>query len=309
MLSFLKKKSAVNGLTSLVINKGGISFAHVRDGNTQPELTCCEYIASANPLLEPKRFKDLLEANKLLGTHTSVVLPESSYQILLVERPEVPDEELAEALRWRIKDLISFDVEQAVIDYIELPEDAYRGRSRMVYAVAAEQTKVDLWVDWCGEIGLDVTAVDVPEMALLNLTEDLADSESGLAVFNIGEEGSSINLLSDAALYFTRNLSYCHSSSPESAASAVLELQRSLDYYESQVGKPPCVRLLVMPMQADESALMNELRYSLTLDIHSLDLNNLISSQVELTESLQTQATIAIAAALRTDFSKAEVVK
>ncbi|WP_415899528.1 pilus assembly protein PilM [Neptuniibacter sp. QD48_11] len=309
MLSFLKKKSAVNGLTSLVINKGGVSFAHVRDGHTQPELVCCEYSASTNPLVEPKRFRDLIEANNLLGSKTSLVLPESSYQIHLVERPEVPDEELTEALRWRIKDLITFDVEQAVIDYIDLPEDAYRSRSRMVYAIAAEQAKVDLWVDWCSEIGLDIAAVDVPELALLNLTEDLADSESGLAVFNIGEEGSSINLLSDSALYFTRNLSYCHASAPENASAAVLELQRSLDYYESQVGKPPCVRLLVMPMQADESPLMNELRYSLALDIHSLDLNNLISSDIDLTESLQNQATVAIAAALRTEFAITEVVK
>lgn len=309
MLSLFRKKSAEKGLTSLAINAGGISIAHISNDSLQPELTFCTYIESSNPIAEPKRFSDYLHAKGLSGTKAVIVLPESSYQLVLIERPEVPDEELKDALRWRVKDLVNFDIETAIIDYIDLPEDAYRGRSKMVYAVAAEQSEIDQWVDWVSEIGLDVTAVDVPELALLNLTADLADDESGLAVFNIGEAHSSINLLSDSALYFTRHLSYSQSSGPDAASAAVLELQRSLDYYESQVGKPPCVRLMVMPLQADDSPLLNELRYNLPVDVHSLDLNNLISSKVELPESLQTHATVAVAVALRTDLTGAEVSK
>lgn len=270
-------------------------------GSTQPELAYCGQFASANPLKEPKRFKDIIDDHHLSGTRSLIVLPDSAYQILLVERPEVPDEELSEALRWRIKDLLNFDLDQATIDYIDIPEDAYRGRTKMVYAVAALQDKVNEYVGWCEEIGLEPVMVDVPELALLNITEDLAETESGLAVFYIGERSSSINLLADHSLYFTRSLSYSRSASAESASAAVLELQRSLDYYESQVGKPPCVRLLVMPLQQEESALMGELRYNLPLDIHSINLDNLISSNVDLTPELQQAATLAIAASLRTD--------
>ena len=307
MLSLFKRKQKVAGVTSVVFTEAGVAFAHIKGPQTQQELLYSEFVPSADPLVEPRRFKEIVDANALDSTLATIVLPEHCYQIHLVEKPEVPDQELAEALRWRIKDLVSFDVEQAYIDYVELADDAYRGRSKMVYAVAAMQDKVDRLVEWCDEIGLIPAVVDVPELALLNLTEDLADTEAGLAVFSVGKRNSSINLLSDSSLYFTRQLSYNRDSSPEMAGAAVLELQRSLDYYESQVGKPPCVRLLVMPLQADDAPLMNELRYNLALDIHSLDLNNLVASQIQIDQHLQQDVTLAVAAALRSDVSLKEV--
>lgn len=306
LFSLFKKRVAARGITSVVFNANGVALAHVQDVASQPELTFCEYVSSPNSLQEPHRFSEIINQNGLQGSQALIVLPEFCYQLHLVERPEVPDEELADALRWRIKDMISFDIENAVIDYIELPEDAYRGRSRMVYAVAAMREEIEKRVDWCENIGLTPSIVDVPELALLNLTEDLADSEAGLAVFFLGDDNSSINLLSDASLYFTRQLSYNKTAPVESASAAVLELQRSLDYYESQVGKPPCFRLLVMPLQGDESPLMNELRNNLQLDIHSLNLNNLVESRDELPETLQQSVTIAVAAALRSDIQSVE---
>lgn len=307
MLSMFRKKSATKGLTSVVLTGDGVSLAHIKNAALQPELDACFHIPTANPLKEPKKIGDAVSEQGLAGSQAVIVLPEGSYQVLLVEKPDVPNEELAEALRWRIKDMVSFDIETAVIDFVELPDDAYRGRSSMVYAVVAQQDNVDELTDWCEEIGLEPAIVDVPEFALLNLTEDLADSEAGLAIFYIGGTASSINLLSDQALYFTRNLAYHRNSPPENASGAVLELQRSLDYYESQVGKPPCVRLAVMPLQEDDAPLMNELRYNLALDIHSLNLDNLIESSVELTPELQSKTTLAIAAALRSDSQRQEV--
>jgi len=301
LLSLFKKKIKSGGITSVVFTGKGVSFAHVKQTASHPELSFCEHVLSPNPFSESSRFSELVKDKGLNGSKALIVMPESSYQIHLVERPSVPDEELRDALRWKIKDLVSFDIEKAVIDYIELPDDAYRGRSRMLYAVAAQQDEIDRRVEWCESIGLEPIVVDVPELALLNLTEDLADSEAGLAAFFLGDKSSSINLLSDASLYFTRHLHYNRTDGAADAGAAVLELQRSLDYYESQVGKPPCVRLLVLPFQSDDTPLMSELRQNLHLDIHSLNLNNLISSSIELSDDLQQWTTIAVAAALRSE--------
>ncbi|WP_299181887.1 hypothetical protein [uncultured Neptuniibacter sp.] len=310
MISLLKKKSRTKGLTSLVFTEGGVAVAHITDGKSQPELLTCKYFPTSKSYSDLPALREYISQHQLENCRTVVVLPASEYQLLLVERPDVPENEIKEALRWRIKDLISFDVEQASIDYIDLPEDAYRGRSQMLYVIVAQKASVDKLVKWCKTHELVPIAVDVPELALLNLTEDLADSEAGLAVFSIDQQGSSINLLSSGALYFSRHVSY-HLSSTEvgSESSAVLELQRSLDYYESQVGKPPCVRLLVMPVQPDDSALLNELRQSLPLDVHSLDLDRLLLSKVELTPELQQYTTVAIAAALRTDLGRGDSVQ
>ena len=279
----------------------GIAFAHTTKKQSELKLDLCDFQPSSAPLKEISKFTNYVNSKALDGTQASIVLPQDCYQILLVEKPSVPDAELIDALRWRVKDMVSFDIEQTIIDYVELPEDAYRNRSKMVYVVVAQQEKVESYIAWCQEIGLCPVIVDVPELALLNLSEDLADEEAGLAVFFMDAKNSSINLMSDSALYFTRQLQYNLYSSPESAGGAVLEMQRSMDYYESQIGKPPCVRLIVFPMLMDDDPLISELRYNLPLDIHSLNLENLVDTDLELSAELQKKATIAIAAALRVE--------
>ncbi len=301
MLSLFQRRVKKGGLTSVVFTSEGVAFAHTTKKQSEIKLDVCDFQSSASPLKEPVRFSDYINSKNLAGSQASVVLPSDCYQILLVEKPSVPDAELVDALRWRVKDLVSFDVEHAILDYVDLPDDAYRNRSKMVYVVIAEAKKVETYVEWCQEIGLNPVIVDVPEFALLNLSEDLADEEAGLAVFFMDCRNSSINLMSDSALYFTRQLQYNLYSTPESAGSAVLEMQRSMDYYESQVGKPPCVRLIVFPMLMDDDPLISELRYNLPLDIHSLNLENLVHTDLELSADLQKKATIAIASALRVD--------
>jgi len=59
----------------------------------------------------------------------------------------VPAEELAEALRWRVKDLITFPVAEAIIDAFLLPEDSARGTSRMAYAVVAQRKNIEALVE------------------------------------------------------------------------------------------------------------------------------------------------------------------
>jgi MSHA biogenesis protein MshI len=299
LLSFIKRKTTKSGLTSVAFSSEGVAIANTHETASETRLLYCDFIPTANPLTEISRFSELISNNGMAHTQAVIVLPEDCYQILLIEKPDIPEEELISALRWRVKDLVSFDVEEALVDYISLPEDAYRNRSQMIYVVVAQQKRVEKYTAWCREVGLQPVVVDVPELALLNLTEELADSEAGLAVFHVGSQYSSINLLADESLYFTRHLSYNLNTPAEQASSAVLELQRSMDYYESQIGKPPCVRLMVVPLMMDDEPLISELRYNLPLDIHSLNLENLITSDLPLSVELQRNTTIAVAAALR----------
>lgn len=302
-LPFLKKKGGAKGLTAVALVEGGVALAHVSEGKKQSVLTVCEFIETSSPLTDIKLLRERIDALGLSGSQAVGVLDQGAYQLLLVDAPDVPEEEMAGALRWRVKDLVGFDIEEAVIDYIELPEDAYRGRSRMVYAVVAEQARVDMMAAWIEEIGLEPSVVDVPELAILNLTRELAVEEAGLVVFHLGSPSSSVSLLSQGTLYFTRSLSYdvyqADHNPHQLASSAVLELQRSLDYYESQVGKPPCYKLQLLPMQFGETALMTELRSNLPLEVEALDLANQLEADKPLDVELQQRCLLAIAAAYR----------
>ena len=274
----------------------GVALAvnHLRDG--APHLETVAFIEQAQPLTNSKVIAEYLSEHRLTDVPVSLVLQEGEYQLLLIEAPDVPVDELKDALLWRVKDLIKFNPEDAYLDYIELPDDAYRGRGKMIYVVVAERTLIDQRVDWLDALGVSAIAIDIPELALLNITESLCAEEMGTAVLFLEEDRSNLTMLSGSALYLARGLSY----SPfDQVENTVLDIQRSMDYFESQIGKPPCVRILILPLQVGETPLLMELRNNLSADVQSLDLADVVGSDEPLRVDLQQVCLIAIAASLR----------
>src|SRR5690606_2176594 len=102
------------------------------------------------------------------------------------------------------------------------------------------------------QAGLELDAIDIPELALLNLSALHSDDHNGLAFIDFREGGSTLNLSKGGAVHLTRHLSTVIA--PDSTRSRewdslrerlVLEIQRSLDYFESQMGQGQIARLLV----------------------------------------------------------------
>ncbi len=279
----------------------GVALAvnHLRDG--APHLETVAFIEQAQPLTNSKVIAEYLSEHRLTDVPVSLVLQEGEYQLLLIEAPDVPVDELKDALLWRVKDLIQFNPEDAYLDYIELPDDAYRGRGKMIYVVVAERTLIDQRVDWLDALGVSAVAIDIPELALLNITESLCAEEMGTAVLFLEEDRSNLTMLSGSALYLARGLSYSPFNQVENT---VLDIQRSMDYFESQIGKPPCVRILILPLQVGETPLLIELRNNLSADVQSLDLADVVGSDEPLRVDLQQVCLIAIAASLRNTEAK-----
>lgn len=279
----------------------GVALAvnHLRDG--APHLETVAFIEQAQPLTNSKVIAEYLSEHRLTDVPVSLVLQEGEYQLLLIEAPDVPVDELKDALLWRVKDLIQFNPEDAYLDYIELPDDAYRGRGKMIYVVVAERTLIDQRVDWLDALGVSAVTIDIPELALLNITESLCAEEMGTAVLFLEEDRSNLTMLSGSALYLARGLSYSPFNQVENT---VLDIQRSMDYFESQIGKPPCVRILILPLQVGETPLLMELRNNLSADVQSLDLADVVGSDEPLRVDLQQVCLIAIAASLRNTEAK-----
>jgi MSHA biogenesis protein MshI len=296
VFSFKKRKKTHDSLLALQVMPDGVALAvnHLRDG--APHLETVAFIEQAQPLTNSKVIAEYLSEHRLTDVPVSLVLQEGEYQLLLIEAPDVPVDELKDALLWRVKDLIQFNPEDAYLDYIELPDDAYRGRGKMIYVVVAERTLIDQRVDWLDALGVSAVAIDIPELALLNITESLCAEEMGTAVLFLEEDRSNLTMLSGSALYLARGLSYSPFNQVENT---VLDIQRSMDYFESQIGKPPCVRILILPLQVGETPLLIELRNNLSADVQSLDLADVVGSDEPLRVDLQQVCLIAIAASLR----------
>lgn len=294
--SFGRKRSRSDALTALHICQDGVAIAATRKKGTQRLLTYAKYCEVSNPLSNSVSVAKQIEEAGLSNSYCSLLLSANEYQLLLVDAPEVPDDELKEALLWRIKDLIQFSTDDAILDYFELPEDAFRGRGKMIYVVVAEKSLIEKRVAWLESLSLQPIAIDIPELALLNVTDGVSEAEAGTAVLFLQNNQSFLSMLSGGDLYMSRGLSY----DPDiSIDNTVLDLQRSMDYFESQIGKPPCVRILVMPLQVGETPLMMSLRENLAADVQSLDLGEMTESEEPLNIDVQQRCSLAISAAFR----------
>lgn len=79
----------------------------------------------------------------------------------------------------------------------------------------------------------------------------------------------------------------------------VLEVQRSLDYYESHFAKPSINSLVIAPLPFEIPGIINYLAGALGLQVRLLDLNAVLETQKPLSNEEQANSFFAIGAALR----------
>lgn len=84
----------------------------------------------------------------------------------------------------------------------------------------------------------------------------------------------------------------------------VLEIQRSLDYFESQMSQGQVSQIVLAQRQKDSAAMVAALDESLSAKVSVLDLAQSIGSDIELTPELQQIAMAAIGATLRGEKKK-----
>jgi MSHA biogenesis protein MshI len=234
----------------------------------------------------------------------SLVLAEDEYQLAMIEAPDVLPAEMRAAVRWKLRDAIDFHVDDAVVDVFDLPAQGRRSQGRMMYAVAAKRAAVDRHVRALdGLRGTDV--VDVPELCLRNLAQLLPAAEHGVAMLHLGERTATVVIVRGAALYLARRVDLqaavrLGGGDGEIDASAVaLQLQRSLDYYESHYDQPPIAEVAVLPAGDRAASLADGLAADTGLRVGVYDLADRLDCIEPPAADLQQACVLAVGAALR----------
>lgn len=307
LFGLFNRKKGISGLVGVSWHDQHLSLAHIQQRSGNPVLLHCESAAAASPKDAAQLLAERVRTLGLAGARCNFVLAPEDYSLLLVEAPAVEESELAAAANWKIKDMVDRPLEQLAISVFRVPRDAYRNQREMLYVVAADRKRVQQAVDLVLESGLQLESIDIPELAILNLLELCADDSNGLALIDLRFSGSLLNLSKAGSLYLTRHLNT--QVGDEIAGNAewdnvrerlVLEIQRSLDYYESQMGQGHINRLLVAPRKHDSDTLVAQLNQAMGVKVEPLDLKGKLDSTVELLAETQQACLLAIGGALRT---------
>lgn len=304
-MQFFKKKAKSSSRVGLVVNADQLAVAHMGERDGEPYLIDCRRVTLPSEREVGKALAKLVKEMGLEDKQCSYVLNRKDYNLHLIEAPEVEDSELRAAVRWKIKDLLDMKVEDAAIDVFPVPEDAYRGR-KMVYVVAALKSKIQSVVNMVTASGLELAVIDIPELAMKNFSKCYIYDEQGVAFIDLRRNGSTMNISQNGELYLSRRINT--QLDPDVMASPewdsvkdrlVLEIQRSLDYYESQMGQSSINKIVLAPRQHDAVAMSETLNSLLSAEVSVLSIAEHLDSALELKADIQQVGMAAIGATLR----------
>lgn len=253
-----------------------------------------------------------LAANlSLANQHCSLLLAHGEYQLLQIEKPNVPVNELKQAVRWKLKDMIDYPVEQATIDVIDIPTNPNNpNQQTYVYAAVAKNTLISDYIQRLMDLsGVALEAIDIPELAQRNIAALLEKEGRGLAMLSINVNGGLLTFTSGGELYHARHIDIdtkqMQSEDSERKSNIFerlsLEIQRSLDNFERQIPYITINRLVLAPFMGRED-FYDYLKTSLFLPVDRFDLLDIFSLEagVELGDlAMQASLLPALGAALR----------
>ena len=323
-------------MNAVVLCDKGIAHACIfRNAGQPPTLQSLHYSAVENKAETASVLKKLVHENKLEDKSIATSLLSANANLVMLEKPEVAENELRQAVRWKIKDSLSFDVNNAIVDVFEIPGQIERGRTPLVYVTAAEKDFLKQQIQLFEEQNLNIETIDIAELVMRNVAALLPEDQQGVALLKLDATNGLMTLTQDSSLYLARNVDVGYSSlmasnsilgehpgesnglaleegmSPDQQRSLdaiVLEVQRSLDYYESHFAKPAINSLVLAPLPHEIPGVVNYLASVLGLQVRMLDLNAVLDMQQPISEEEQAQCFFAIGAALRESVAPASPV-
>jgi MSHA biogenesis protein MshI len=293
------------GLTGVGLQPDGVCVVRVeRTTGRMPSVTLVDFRPWGGDGQE-KVLARVAADYDLARSRCTTILDANEYTLLLTEAPDVPPDELRAAIRWRIKELIDFHINDATLDVFELPGEKASGRARSMYAVAARSAAIQRRVDMMTAAGINLDVIDIPEMAQRNLASLLPEDAKGIVLLSFTTNGGLITITKQSEIYLSRSIDIGLDMLTQSQDTAglfdriALEVQRSLDYYDGHFRQTAINTLALAPMPVEVPGLADYLKANLNASVLTMNLTQLMECDVQLPPALQSVCLGALGAALR----------
>ncbi|GEM_PF-4730280 len=310
-----RRRDAETATVGLVVGSLEVCavFCEGREEDGRPRVVAWETIPYTTLGDLQNGLTTFVDRHRLQGHGARCTLHPDDYSLRLVERPvNVPDEDLTDATRWLVRDLIEFDVENAELATLTLPEDANRVRTPHMFVIAARNGPVLDLAHVIDGAGLRLLGFEIVESTMLALDERMPEVAGGSAMVRFHSKSNVLTVAHDHHLYLTRNIHVEYEqveswaqiagvvddpSGPEMMGHLdplLLDLQRSLDYYESEYGQAPVSRLMLLPCGIDTSPLAPALSEALRpVQVEAFDIQDYFAFSDPPPEDLELVLTLA----------------
>ncbi len=318
LFSLFKPAPGPTGLAAVGVTDEGVCLAYVDRAYDPPGMEVCDYKPCYNKEEWPALLSSLVDSHGLKRARCSAVMEPGTYSLHLVDAPNVAPDEMHDALRWRVKELIDFPVEEAVIDVFDVPGRNLRGHGgRMLYVVVAHAAAISRRIELIEGAGLKLDVIDVPELAMRNAAELLPEDWDGVALLHMGRHSGRLTLTHRGTLYLAREIHVGiehlqrlraqdmaeegrRTSALDNALDGVvLEVQRALDYYERHCLNPPITSMVMTPVDDLVPGFAEYVGAGVNIAVKPLELDRRLQSLVHLRDNRLRHCLLTVGAALR----------
>ena len=280
MLDWFARQKKTTGWLAVSVDASAMEFAH---GRFQPGAKSLISSYGTQPLAEGQGLEKLRQHLKLGRYECATLLRPGEYQMLLVDAPSVPREELKSALRWKIKDMIDYHVDDATVDVLDIPPpEAMAGRNHMMFAVSANNEILQQKIRKFEEARIELSVIDIPETAQRNIASLYETADRALGLVYLGEDSGLLTINFRTELYLARRLEIgMQQFADESAGREIalehlaVEVQRTLDHFDRQFRSVPVTRMLVAPSRAN--GIAEALKARLGIEAQDIDLTDVLA--------------------------------
>ncbi|CAM2782477.1 biogenesis protein MshI [Moritella viscosa] len=222
-----------------------------------------------------KTLSDMISKHNLQASTCHVVLSNQQYQLLQIDKPSVPDNEIASTLPFIAKEFINESIDSVVFDYFSVPN---QNKINLVYCA---KSLVELIVTATQQAKLELLTIGIEELATANLFSTSADENRKSTQMLITQQDYqevNLTIIHDNQVYFSRRLRGFsrlrdlkeHQLDTSLLDNFSLEIQRSADFAVSQLKLPEVKEInLALPSSSLEP-LITRLQLNFTIPVISL---------------------------------------
>lgn len=257
-------KQAKNvSLVRLFDGLGAVSIH--RSGKGKPVVDLCHFQPMESGGEQPT-FSALVNERKLARATFNSVVTIDEYEIFPEERPEkIPDAELANAMRWRLKDRLDYSPSEAVVDVFDMPAKPREESSGMIFVAAAKETCIQADVALFKGTHARLTGSTIHEIAMRNMASFLPEDKEGVALLHLRARDGLLTVTRRGQLYIARKMEigtdqifdFIQDNGGDEAEALAKkgpvdrisrEIQRTLDYYANRFTLPPITSCYLAPL-------------------------------------------------------------
>ncbi len=278
-LTFIKKKPKYDlavsigddHISMIGLDKGRIFFTRTQSV-TEDKPASLEYF-----------LQEVTRAHQLTPSRVFLVLDYTQYQLLMTDSLEMSADDLPNALKWKVKDLLEYEVDDALVDAFVVPPHGNAKRLKKAFVTVTSLKRIKTFQEIFSSYGFYLSLVTVSLLAERDYLLLLPDNKGTDILVSFCAEYCYISLINAGDVYFVRKIinqggDSLLSVTEDGQCELTLELQRSMDYCQSSLKLPDVKRVFISPTLPVPKNILASIQNTLNVSVEGIDLSSYFSA-------------------------------